>query len=94
MLVDNEFLHRVELDIIHKVIQYLKHQKEYVLSPSIYVNTRTGRVVMGDRPDWKCFGSELALVLSTQYEGHQVADTKYIHKWVWRDLFAHCVIWK
>ena len=30
MLVDNEFLHRVELDIIHKVIQYLKHQKEYV----------------------------------------------------------------
>lgn len=94
MLVDNEFLHRVELDIRYKVFDYLKHRKEYKLSPSIHVNTRTGRVVMGERPDWKCCGSELAMLLCMPYEGRQVVDTKYIHKWVWKELFAHCKIWR
>ena len=93
MLVDNEFLHNVELDIRYKVFHYLKHEKEYELSPSIYVNTRSGRVVMGDHPGWKCFGQKLAFLLCTQYDGRTVVDTKYIHNWVWKDLFAHCQIW-
>lgn len=93
MLVDNEFLHNVELDIRYKVFHYLKHEKEYELSPSIYVNTRSGRVVMGERPDWKCFGRELAMLLCTTYDNRKVADTKRIHNWVWKELFAHCQIW-
>ena len=93
MLVDNEFLHNVELDIRYKVFHYLKHEKEYELSPCIYVNTRSGRVVMGDHPDWKCYGRELAMLLCTTYMNHRVADTKRIHQWVWKELFAHCQIW-
>ena len=76
MLVDNEFLHRVEQDIFHKVVQFIKHQKEYELSPSIYVNTRSGRVAMGENPGWKCFGQKLAFLLCTQYDGRTVVDTK------------------
>ena len=93
MLVDNEFLHRVESSIFDKVVKYIKHRDEYPVSPSIYVNTRSGRVAMGENPGWKCFGRELAFLLCTQYDGRTVVDTKYIHNWVWKDLFAHCEIW-
>lgn len=94
MLVDNEYLQRVERSIFDKVVHYIKHQEEYSFPPCIYVNTRSGRVVMGERPHWKCCGFHLAPVLCTVYDGHQVVDTKYINKWVWKELFAHCEIWE
>ena len=93
MLVDNEFLHKVERHIFEKVVCYIKHREEYPLSPCIYVNTRSGRVALGENPGWKCFGQHLALLLCTQYDGRTVVDTNYIHKWVWQELFAHCEIW-
>lgn len=93
MLVDNEFLHRVERAIFDKVVRYIKNQNEYPVSPSIYVNTRSGKVAMGERPEWKCYGKQLAFLLCTTYDGHTVVDTKYIHKWVWKELFAYCEIW-
>lgn len=93
MLIDNEYLHNVERSIFDKVVYYIKHQKEFMFPPCIYVNTRSGRVVMGERPDWKCYGWHLASVLCTTYCGHQVVDTQYIGKWVKKELFKNATIW-
>ena len=93
MEVTNEFLHNVENSILDKVFYYLKHQKEYVMSPVIYVNTRTGRVVMGEQPDWKCYDWELAIMLCVPYKDRLLADNKAIRKWVRKGLFAGCSVW-
>ena len=93
MLIDNEYLHNVERSIFDKVVYYIKHQKEFTVPPCIYVNTRSGRVVMGERPDWKCCGWHLASVLCTTYDGHRVVDTKYIGKWAKKELFKNATIW-
>ena len=93
MEVTNEFLHNVERNILDKVFSYLKHQKEYVMSPVIYVNTRSGRVVMGDRPDWKCYDWVLAIMLCVPYQDRFLADNKAIRKWVRNNLFANATVW-
>ena len=93
MLIDNEFLHKVERKVLDQVLCYLKHQKEYVMSPVIYVNTRSGRVVMGDRPDWKCYDWELAIMLCVPYQDRFLADNKAIRKWVRNNLFANATVW-